>query len=379
MTATIEQAIAAAVHQSTHGPAFGVGECQKRVRLAWGVPSDGTASAAADWHNSRHRHATTDAASIPRGALVRWVGGSHGYGHVAIATGDGRCWSTDIRRPGWFDLVPITEIHARWGLTLVGWTEDIDGVTVWHKSAAAKIAATDSLVVALGNFCSNPVYPAGKIKQDMKSMFSLHPDVTLSCEVAPASYRKRLRKVAHHHGHDVYGIAKATPGDGRTENPITIGQRLAVTGTPHTIRLSNGRAKITPDRDMTIVRTHTPAAHKLAFIGAHLVSEAWTHQDATTAWRRATWNQEHDRIKAKVAHLHQLGWTVIVGGDLNHPDPVTWHKNQVLAVNRGLMQLAVIPAHGITAHVGALDVIGVRKLTTDHPIIAAPITLTAAA
>jgi hypothetical protein len=58
------------------------------------------------------------------------TGGSHGYGHIAISVGGGKCWSTDIQRPGYFDLVPVTRIHDAWGLTFVGWSEDVDGVRV---------------------------------------------------------------------------------------------------------------------------------------------------------------------------------------------------------------------------------------------------------
>lgn len=112
--------------------------CQKECRVAYGVASDGTPSAAADWVRSQHKHRTDDPKAIPRGALVRWTGGSHGYGHVAIATGDGRCWSTDIITRGRRSLVDIDLIRQKWGLTLVGWTEDIDGVVV-YASLAAKV------------------------------------------------------------------------------------------------------------------------------------------------------------------------------------------------------------------------------------------------
>jgi hypothetical protein len=67
---------------------------------------------------------------VPRGYPVFWSGGSAGHGHIAIAAGDGACWSTDIRRPGYFDRVPIDEIRTAWGLTLLGWTTDLNGEPV---------------------------------------------------------------------------------------------------------------------------------------------------------------------------------------------------------------------------------------------------------
>lgn len=147
MRVSPEQAIANAANQSAHGPTYGVGECLWRVHDAYGVPSNGTHDAAAMWAASTAKHGQTDPHLIPRGAPVFWTGGTHGYGHVAIGAGAGRCWSTDILRPGRFDLVDIDLIRRQWGLRLVGWTEDIDGVHVFtprqpHPLVKAALDAT---------------------------------------------------------------------------------------------------------------------------------------------------------------------------------------------------------------------------------------------
>lgn len=129
---TVEEAIAYCASHLTTTP----DGCQMECRTAYGVPSNGTPSAAADWKASKYKHATTDPMAIPRGALVRWTGGSHGYGHVAIAVGNGMCWSTDLPVRGRRGLVAIDSVHKAWGLSLVGWTEDIDGVRVWSPPPA---------------------------------------------------------------------------------------------------------------------------------------------------------------------------------------------------------------------------------------------------
>ena len=103
--------------------------CLKFVRLCYGIPAR-EADAIAAWRTAKHKHPQTDAAKIPRGYPVFWEGGSASHGHIAISAGNGFCWSTDIRRTGFMDRVPIDEIRAKWGLTLLGWTEDINGVTV---------------------------------------------------------------------------------------------------------------------------------------------------------------------------------------------------------------------------------------------------------
>lgn len=136
-TRTVNEALSAAHEQSRYGPTFGTNECKMRTRLLYAVPSDGTPDATAAWHATDHKHDIGDVDAIPRGALVWWLGGTPtrsnpaGHGHVAICAGSGRVWSTDIKRPGRFDLVDIEVISASWPrLRLVGWSEDIDGVRV---------------------------------------------------------------------------------------------------------------------------------------------------------------------------------------------------------------------------------------------------------
>lgn len=122
-------AIAAARKQSHDGPKGGEGMCLQMVRTCFGIRAlepDATTA----WLRATDKHPLTDPAKFPRGYPIFWTGGSHGHGHIAIATGDGRCWSTDIVRTGYFDYVDITEIHNTWGLTLVGYTKDINGSKV---------------------------------------------------------------------------------------------------------------------------------------------------------------------------------------------------------------------------------------------------------
>lgn len=112
-----------------HAPNPGAGMCLMMVRLCYGIPP-GTVDAATAWVRAAHRHPTANVHTIPRGYPVFWLGGTHGHGHVAVSAGDGFCWSTDLKRPGMFDRVPITQVHDQWGLQLVGWTEDLNGHAV---------------------------------------------------------------------------------------------------------------------------------------------------------------------------------------------------------------------------------------------------------
>ncbi|MGN9821926.1 peptidase M23 [Streptomyces sp. SD11] len=56
----------------------------------------------------------------PPGALMYWETGGRA-GHVAVYLGNGKIASNDIRRPGYIDVVPATDIETKWGSTYVGW------------------------------------------------------------------------------------------------------------------------------------------------------------------------------------------------------------------------------------------------------------------
>lgn len=127
---TVQEALTSCYRQSQAGPAFAPGMCKAQTRAAYGVPSDGSGSATAAWYRTDHRVQITPTAA-PRGALLWWTGGSEGYGHVAIADGQGNVWSVDVKRPGYWDLVPYAAIRA-WAprLLFAGVSLDIDGVQV---------------------------------------------------------------------------------------------------------------------------------------------------------------------------------------------------------------------------------------------------------
>lgn len=122
-------ACARARDQAQHGPTRDPGMCLSMVVDAYQV-RHGIPDAIASWRMAVHKHRTDNANAIPRGWPIYWSGGSEGHGHVAIASGGGFCWSTDIKRPGRFDLVRIDRIHEQWGLDLLGWTNDLNGTEI---------------------------------------------------------------------------------------------------------------------------------------------------------------------------------------------------------------------------------------------------------
>lgn len=140
-----EQAIEYAELLQRTGHNIGRNNCLIRVREAFGVDAigdfdgDGSADAEDAWKRAKLRHRIDDVAGVPRGVPVYWVGGSNDNGHVAISMGAGWCMSPGTPDdPEHWGLVRISAIAQRWGgLTLAGWSEDLNGVTVWTRRVPA--------------------------------------------------------------------------------------------------------------------------------------------------------------------------------------------------------------------------------------------------
>jgi len=112
------------------------GWCLVFVRLCFGAPAKARDAATA-YAAAERKHPVTSGAQVPRGVPVFWTGGSHGHGHVALSRGGGSVWTTDFVRKGKVDVARIDDITRVWGLRLAGWTEDINGVTVWKAPKPA--------------------------------------------------------------------------------------------------------------------------------------------------------------------------------------------------------------------------------------------------
>lgn len=113
------------------------GWCAVFTRSAFGQPAigdfdgDGAADAEDMWKAAKHKHPETNPARIPRGVPIFWSGGASDHGHAAVSAGQGLMWSTDIKRAGHVDLAPIDDVRRKWGMNLLGWTEDLNGVRVY--------------------------------------------------------------------------------------------------------------------------------------------------------------------------------------------------------------------------------------------------------
>lgn len=135
MTRTGEQAIAYTL-QPHH---FGEDECLMQVNLAFDVaPHDFTPGNGHDpwaiemFDYAQHKHPTGNPTDVPRGVPACFRSKTPGRpGHIVIALGDGKCRTTDYGGVGRWNTANIADIARDWGMTFVGWVEDLGTVRVY--------------------------------------------------------------------------------------------------------------------------------------------------------------------------------------------------------------------------------------------------------
>jgi len=103
-----------------------VGMCLKYVRTWWEVGSL-YASAIEAWNGARFKHPGDR--TPPNGAPLFYRGGN--YGHIVIADIHHQgCRSTDCQSSGRVSDEDIAWTERTWGYEYLGWTEDLNGVTL---------------------------------------------------------------------------------------------------------------------------------------------------------------------------------------------------------------------------------------------------------
>lgn len=142
MTATRSEAIVWSKKQ-TRGY---VGLCLVFVRNCFGIAAK-YPSAAEAWEHARYRHKTRSTSGIPAGVPVFFSTPATRYGHVALHLGGG-AFRTNYSAQG--TVVTATLDDAVFsGMTMLGWTEDLNGIRVYTApKAPAKPAGYDPKVKA---------------------------------------------------------------------------------------------------------------------------------------------------------------------------------------------------------------------------------------
>ena len=105
------------------------GYCLQQCRIWAGINSL-YPDASTAWYNTNDRHPGNR--NPPRGSMVYWTGGSHGYGHIACSMGGGKVRSTDAGGAGRVATVDLGWVESHWGLPYAGWAWDVNEVTIPH-------------------------------------------------------------------------------------------------------------------------------------------------------------------------------------------------------------------------------------------------------
>jgi hypothetical protein len=88
----------------------------------------------------------------------------------------------------------------------------------------------------------------------------------------------------------------------------------------YTRHVHDGEARFTPSRDLFVCLFNTTDHGKVATINGHAINSAWAPLWARVPQRRRRrrlWNLYIAAIEREVAELHQRGYVVILGADLN--------------------------------------------------------------
>jgi hypothetical protein len=167
--AAANRAIADAVNE--------VGYCLRQVREWWQI-SGKYGSAIAAWNNAKTKSTSR---TPPTGAPVFWSGGQ--YGHVALSLGNGYVRSTDAAGRGLVGTRPIDWFEKNWGQKYLGWTGDLNDVTL-------------------------PLRKGGKIRYD-NTLSALHRGERVLTEPNTASLDAALKN-----------LARPAPGPERGEQAV---------------------------------------------------------------------------------------------------------------------------------------------------------------
>lgn len=130
MTATPSQAISWSKRQR-HG---WKGLCLVFVRNCYGIGAK-YPSAAAEWANNPSQHKTRNTNGIPKGAPVHFSTPATAYGHVALYLGAGK-FRTNYSAKGTIVTATLGK-GALYGMTMLGWSEHVNGVRVLPASSSA--------------------------------------------------------------------------------------------------------------------------------------------------------------------------------------------------------------------------------------------------
>jgi hypothetical protein len=127
-------------------------------------------------------------------------------------------------------------------------------------------------------------------------------------------------------------------------------------------QLSRSWQPVNPARYMNVV--YCPDENTI-YCATHLTNGAWNQRHRfTKKLRRKLWLRQERVMQDHVQRWHDLGWNVVVAGDMNRFSPPGLHARQV-AVSEEYMHIVCIPARGNLVQLS--DEVVRFKVQSDHP------------
>lgn len=130
-----------------------------------------------------------------------------------------------------------------------------------------------------------------------------------------------------------------------------------------------GRPKVTPNRGTWVLFTiHRPTGRQVAFVGEHRINAGfWPWIRGEARFRETSWETHTQGTLDTIERLHDSGWTVCAGGDLNTPHGVSGYHGTLHEVGTSLDRL------GSTARIGGFE--SLSRKGSDHPRVRATVRL----
>jgi hypothetical protein len=147
------------------------GMCLRFVRTCYDVDSK-YVSAIAAWNNAKHKHRTSRPSSMPAGVPGFMTHPHSIYQHVFLTLGDGMMRTTNSST-GRIHTVSIQSwVNAGW--TLLGWTEDLNGVRVYAKAKGDGVPGWWHVDVDRGFHLNGRATPNGEVMVKRKRGFNVY-------------------------------------------------------------------------------------------------------------------------------------------------------------------------------------------------------------
>jgi hypothetical protein len=110
-----------------------------------------------------------------------------------------------------------------------------------------------------------------------------------------------------------------------------------------TKKLNDGVKKVTPDRDLNIIKVHFPNLDiTVVFMGTHWVSGKDNKLRFRRKLRKKLWRWDWEVTRDIVNHFNEQGLWVVIAGDINEEDPKEFNDRMIWHFP-GIMKVGISP------------------------------------